>query len=72
MAKHNIRIFTADVRKKSTFGATSNTTVGGAEMAGSDRRQNPSRFPLCPLFKSSDFGSRRAPGQFDSFGTSQS
>ena len=67
MAKKIIRIFTADVRKKLTFGATSNTTVGGAEMAGSDRRQNPSRFPLCPLFKSRHFGLRQARGRFGRF-----
>ena len=62
MAKKIIRSFTADVRQKSNFRATENTTVGGAEIAGSDRRQNPSRFPLCPLFKSRHFGLRQGGG----------
>ena len=67
MAKKNIRSFTADVRQKSTFGATSNTTVGGAEMAGSDRRQSCCQFLNKPVYKRSHFGSRQARGRFGRF-----
>ena len=67
MAKKNIRSFTADVRQKSNFRATENTTVGGGQTAGSDRRQDPSRFLIKPVYKRSHFGSRQARDRFGRF-----
>ena len=67
MAKKNIRNFTADVRQKSNFRATENTTVGGGQTAGSDRRQGPSRFLIKPVYKRSHFGSRQARDRFGRF-----
>ena len=67
MAKKIIRNFTADVRQKSNFRATENTTVGGGQTAGSDRRQGPSRFLIKPVYKRSHFGSRQARDRFGRF-----